>query len=300
MLEYQWEEKWRPTELKDLTVNNDTIDMIQGFINQKKFPNCTLGGHQGIGKTTIAKIVCNELNAVTLFINASIKRGIDTVRNEISEFTESIALDEQMKIVILDEVDGFSQDAWQSLRGHIEECADDTRFILTCNYPDKILPPVLSRCKPINISSSPKDILKRLLYILEQENIKINDNDKKNVIGIIREHFPDVRSMIGHIEMCSINGKFQFVEFTNSGDKEMVVKYILDNIKDHKKCRKYWIENETKFNRDYIDLAGLLYNTLSNGTEMDLVANHLRWINTVLDKDIEFSYMISKLGEMRK
>jgi len=300
-IELEWKEKWRPNCLADLAVDDNTMKSLQGFFAKDTFSSCTFAGLQGIGKPTIAKIIIKELKVVPLIINASINNNIDTVRGQINDFTESVAMDGAMKIVLLDEVDGFaSEHAWRALRGHIEECSDDTRFILTCNFPERIPAPILSRCPVMNISSPQKKIFERLLYILKMENIKLSKVHKKHIIHIIKKLFPDIRAMVSHIELCCVTGEFIYIDPAEAQkSQDVIISYILENIKDPRKCRKYLIKNETKFEHDYIKLAGRLYDRFFEDFNADallFIGDRICRMHQVSQPEIEFSSMIIELG----
>ena len=304
-VELEWKEKYRPNCLDDLIVDDKTLDQLRNYFKKRTFPSSTFAGVQGIGKTTIARLAIKELNAIPLFINASKNNNIDTVRGQITEFTESQVPDGVLKIVLLDEVDGFaSEQAWKALRGHIEECADDTRFILTCNYPEKIPSPIVSRCNIMNFTAPNRKIFDRLLYILEQENIKLSKDDKKHIIHIIKTLHPDIRTMISHLERCCVSGEFVYIDPEIAlRERDKIISFVLDNLKDHKKCRKYLIENETKFDKDYIALAGQLfdriYDSSTNVDEILFVSDRICRMHQVTQPEIEFSSMIIELGKLK-
>jgi len=296
----EWVEKYRPTTIDDLILSDKDLATFKQYISKGTFPNCTFYGNQGIGKTSLAKIIINSIPEATyLFINASAENGIDVIRHKVIEFTERVGFG-GMKFVILDECNRLTKDAQESLRTPIEGCIDDTRFILTTNTLDAVIDPIQSRCIPLPLNPPIKKIFSRLLEILELEGIAITPQNKKQIIEkIIQKNYPDIRIMIKHLEMCCIDGEFKLVELDDT-KVDSIVKFILDNVHDVRKCREHWIKNEVEFNKDYVELARHTFNIVQTAPQMEAVAEHLFRMSQVLDKEIQYTAMVIDLAKVMK
>lgn len=198
-----WIEKYRPHSFDEYIIDDDeNVKFIKRCIetNPFKLPNLILFSKSpGTGKTTLAKIIVENLNSDFLYLNASDERGIDVMRQKVKAFTFALAFNDKVpKIVHLDEADSLTKDAQDMLRNLIEETSDNCRFIFTCNNINKIIEPIKSRCKTIELSTpSVENIRNRLNYICKQENITI---DQTELSELIIEFYPDIRSMIVALE----------------------------------------------------------------------------------------------------
>jgi len=299
----EWVEKYRPRTLDDLMLSSNTKDMCAAYLKKNTFPNSMLVGRPGTGKTSLAKIVVNTIpNCTHLFINASADINIGVVRGQLAEYCEATGFDGGLKFVILDEIDGIKSEAAENaLKTLIEDCISDTRFILTGNKSTKLLEALKSRCTPIQLPPPPlKEIFNRLKLIMDEEGIEYTKNDLKLVTTeILQQQFPKIRDMIKHLEMCCISGKFKLVEYSSDENLEETASHIIKNIKNWKKCREYWIKNEMMFSRDYIALAGKIFNILENPAQLNIVGEHLYRMNLVLDQEIQFATMMLQLGQLK-
>lgn len=292
-----WVEKYRPKTIDEIVVTEDTRKLILSFKDKKEIPNLLLAGIQGIGKTSLAKIIVNDiLNCQYLYINASDENGIDTIRNKVISFSKTKSLDGNIKIVILDEVDGISLEAQKALRNTMEEYAFNTRFVLTCNYKHKIIQALISRCQELSLVPPLEGIAKRLLYILKSENIKLSDSQKKDLVILIKKLFPDFRKIINEIQKFSIGGSLTIPNIAINN--EFILK-IIDHIKQKRTniCRKYWIENEEKFQGDYVMLLRDLFNYTNDNLNFNfeknkkallVISEHLYRCSFVVDQEINF------------
>ena len=213
MNEFLYVEKYRPQTIEDTILPKPLKETFKDFVEIGEIPNLLLCGSAGVGKTTIAKALCNELNADFIVINGSDEgRLIDTLRTKIKNFASTVSLSSSAKVVILDEADYISADSVQpALRNFIEEFSSNCRFIFTCNYKNKIIEPLHSRCAVVEFSLKGKEkqqvaaaFFKRLSTILENERI---DADKKVLAELVQKHFPDFRRVLNEVQRYSTSGK---------------------------------------------------------------------------------------------
>ena len=242
--DFLWVEKYRPKNINDCVLPNETKKIFLDFVNNKEIPNLLLCGTAGVGKTTVAKALCNELDADFVLINGSEERNIDTLRVKIKQFASTVSLSGGPKIVILDEADYLNPQSTQpALRGFIEEFSKNCRFIFTCNYKNRIIPPLHSRCSVVDftIESSQKpqiasQIFQRTLQILTEENIDYNE---KVVVEIINKFFPDFRRVLNELQKYSSSGTIDSGVLSNLDDESLneVIGFIKN--KEFSKMRKW-------------------------------------------------------------
>lgn len=209
--QFLWSEKYRPRTVDDCILPAHIKTTAKSFVAQGDLPNMLLAGSPGIGKTTLAMAMCHELNATVMFINGSEESGIDVLRNKIKDFAAALSLDGKRKYVILDEADYLNPNSTQpALRGLIEEFAINCGFILTCNYPNRIIPALHSRCTSLSLSVPAEDKKKlmvktvdRLTHILKQEQIQA---DEDIVIQVVKRWWPDLRRMLNEIQRACVDG----------------------------------------------------------------------------------------------
>ena len=192
-----WVEKYRPQTLEEYVGNETIKNKIADYLKQGSIQNLLFHGVAGTGKTTLAKLIAKNLNCDLLYINASDERGIDTIRDKIIPFASSMSFND-IKIVILDEADYITPQAQATLRNTIEACSATTRFIFTCNYLERIISPLQSRCQTFEITPPSKEIVTDLVCrVMVDENIKWETN---NIIPVIDTHYPDIRKIINTIQ----------------------------------------------------------------------------------------------------
>ena len=199
-------EKYRPNKLEEFVGNEQVKGQLQKFIDQNDIVNMMLYGPAGVGKTSLAKLIVQNLDCTSLVINASDERGIETIRDKVSSFASTMSFS-PLKVVILDEADFLTIQAQASLRNVIETFSRTTRFIMTCNYIERIIDPLQSRCQVLKIIPPSKaDVAKHLNSILEKEKIKFDLNALANIINT---HYPDIRKMLNTIQLSTKNGELQ-------------------------------------------------------------------------------------------
>jgi len=212
MNEFLYVEKYRPQKIDDTILPDNLKQTFKDFVSQGEIPNLMLCGSAGVGKTTIAKALCNELGADFIVINGSDEgRLIDTLRTKIRNFASTVSLSSSAKVVILDEADYISADSVQpALRKFIEDFSSNCRFIFTCNYKNRIIPPLHSRTTVIdfNIKSSDKPVLAQQMLlrcknICELENIQA---DERVLAELIMKFFPDFRRCLNEIQRYGVSG----------------------------------------------------------------------------------------------
>ena len=208
---FLWTERYRPHTIAETILPAELKATFQQFVDQRNVPNLILSGSAGVGKTTVAKAMLDELGCDYIVINGSMNGNIDTLRNEILNFVSSVSLSGGRKYVILDEADYLNSNSTQpALRNFMEEFSKNASFILTCNFKNRIIEPLHSRCSVIDFKIGKKDMaklavqfLKRVTSILTTENVT---NDKAVVAEVINKHFPDWRRVLNELQRYSATG----------------------------------------------------------------------------------------------
>ncbi len=249
MLEqFLWVERYRPKTIADTILPADLKKIFQTFVDQRNVPNLILAGSAGVGKTTVARAMLEELGCDYIVINGSMNGNIDTLRNEILNFASSVSLQGGRKYVILDEADYLNQNSTQpALRNFMEEFSKNCGFILTCNYKNRIIKPLHSRCSVIDFVI-PKDckpklaaqFMKRTEAILDKEGVKY---ERPVVVAVIQKHFPDWRRVLNELQRYSATGAIDSGILTRFED--LTVKQVLEACKrkDFDAIRKWVHDN---------------------------------------------------------
>ena len=250
MSDFIWVEKYRPKTIDECILPESIKKTFSDFLNKGEIPNMLLAGPPGVGKTTVAKALCNELGVDYYVINGSDEgRFLDTVRNNAKNFasTVSLASEAKHKVIIIDEADNTGNDVQLLLRAFIEEFASNCRFIFTCNYKNKILAPLHSRCAVVEFSVKGKEkqtiaaeFFKRLIFILDQEKI---DADKKVLVQLVNKHFPDWRRILNECQRYSVGGKIDSGILSTFTD--IAVNDLIKNLKtkNFPEVRKWCVSN---------------------------------------------------------
>jgi DNA polymerase III delta prime subunit len=263
--EFLWVEKYRPKTIEETILPPDLKAVFQQFVDQKNIPNLILSGTAGVGKTTIARAMLEQLECDYIVINGSMNGNIDTLRNEILNFASSVSLQGGRKYVILDEADYLNANSTQpALRNFMEEFSRNCGFILTCNFKNRIIEPLHSRCSVIDFKISKKDMaklamqfMKRVNFILNTESIKY---ESAVVAEVITKHFPDWRRVLNELQRYSATGKIDSGILANMQDTS--IKELLGLMKDKNftEVRK-WIKNniDTDTNQLYTQFFETAY-----------------------------------------
>jgi DNA polymerase III delta prime subunit len=259
-------EKYRPKTIDECILPDRLKTPFQEYVNQNNIPNLLLSGGAGVGKTTVAKAMCEEIGCDYMIINGSDENGVDVVRYKITNYASSMSLSGGRKVIIIDEADYLSPNAQAAFRNAIEEFASNCSFIFTCNYKNKLIEPLHSRCAVVDFtlknnekSQMAGQFFKRIQSILQSEEIEYDD---KVIVELIKKHFPDFRRIINEIQRYSQFGKIDggilsHIVEVSLGD---IIKYIKD--KDFGAIRKWVASNDidatTFFRKIYDNLYDVL------------------------------------------
>jgi DNA polymerase III delta prime subunit len=262
-----WTEKYRPQTIEDCILPDRLKKPFQEYVNQKQIPNLLLTGGAGVGKTTVAKAMCNEVGCDFMVINGSDESGIDTFRTKIKNYASSMSLTGGRKVIIIDEADYLNPNSTQpALRNAIEEFASNCSFIFTCNYKNRIIEPLHSRCAVIEFSLKNGEkakmasaFFKRIQSILQSEKVEYDD---KVIAELIKKHFPDFRRVLNELQRYSQFGNIDTGILSQIGDVSIseLVKFI--SSKDFGAFRKWVATNEIDSNILFRKLYDALYDVL--------------------------------------
>ena len=248
MQEFLWVEKYRPNTLSDCILPDELKNTFQEFVNQQNIPNLLLSGSAGVGKTTVAKAMLEELGADYIVVNGSLHGNIDTLRTEIMNFATTVSFSEGRKYVILDEADYLNPQSTQpALRNFMEEYSKNCGFILTCNFKNRIIEPLQSRCSVVDFLFPKKlapslagSFFERVKIILEQEQVKY---DEKVLVEIIQRHFPDWRRVLNELQRYSVSGIIDIGILSNSSQNAFKSLIALLKGKQFSDMRKWVAQN---------------------------------------------------------
>ena len=245
---FLWVEKYRPKDIESCILPKNLKDSLNDFVNQKQLGNLILSGPPGVGKTSAAKAMLDEIGATNMVINGSEESGIDVLRTKIKNFASTVSLEGGRKYIILDEADYLNAQSTQpALRGFMEEFHKNCGFILTCNYKNRLIPPLHSRCSVIDFSipKSEKqklasEFFKRVIEILAEENITYN---KKVVAELINKYFPDWRRVLNELQRYSVSGTIDAGLLVNIA--EINIRELMESMKrkEFTNVRKWVVDN---------------------------------------------------------
>ena len=248
MSDFLWVEKYRPQTIADCVLPKDLTKTFSEYVKSGELPNMLFTGTAGVGKTTVAKALCNELDLDWIMVNGSEEGNIDTLRTKIKQFASTVSLQGGYKVVILDEADYLNPQSTQpALRGFIEEFANNCRFILTCNFKNRIIEPLHSRCSTYDFSIPNNEkpaiaggMFKRVTNILTAEKIEY---DEKVLAELVSKHFPDFRRIINELQRYGTSGKIDSGILLNLND--VSINNLMQSLKgkDFKGMRKWVVDN---------------------------------------------------------
>ena len=288
-----WTMKYSPKTLDDFVLNEDARKAVENYVKDGIIENLFFCSRPGQGKTTLAKLLAHEVFGVdTLFINASDENNVDTVRNKITEFANTRSFDGRFKIIILDEADGFANKQSQMiLRGLIDSASDNTRFIITANYKNRIIEALQSRLKYINITPDRKGVIKRCCQILKAEHVKnVTKEELEKLTVLVDTYYPDMRSILLALKDCVVDGELHIEN--RKVDKEVLQKlYDLVMEKDPMKLRDYMINSEPAFYSDYPSLLDNFYRYIIEKEDLDDMVK-ANWVITLADYISKFAVVI--------
>lgn len=269
---FAWVEKYRPKTLADCILPEATKQTFAGILAKGDTPNLLLHGKAGVGKTTVAKALCNELDADVMVINASDDNGIDLIRHRIKDFASSMSLDGRRKYVLLDEADQLTPAAQPALRSFIEEFARQCGFIFTANYPARIIPALHSRCSLVDfkIPASERPVLatafaKRVIDILTKEHVTFS---KPVVLGVVQMYFPDFRRTLNELQRYSASGTLSEAILAQLSDKDVADLIVALKSGEYTPLRKWVTSHE---DMDETAFYRMLFDVLPNKVEPDCV-----------------------------
>jgi DNA polymerase III delta prime subunit len=246
--EFLWCEKYRPKVIDECILSEELKQTFKNYIAEKQLPNFIFSGSAGVGKTTVARALCNEVGADFMFINGSEERGIDVLRTKIKTFASAVSITEEgPKVVIIDEADYLTPEAQAAMRAFIEEFSNNCRFILTCNFKNRIIEPLHSRCAVVEFRTESKDkpkiaaaFYRRVIDVLTFENIEA---DSKVVAKVVETFFPDFRRTLNELQRYSIGGKIDVGILSNLSDESMKELVGFLKAKDFIKTRSWIAKN---------------------------------------------------------
>jgi len=268
-IDFLWVEEYRPKTIDDCILPQSLKTLFTSFVQKGELSNLLLSGTPGIGKTTVAKALCEQLNCDWIMINGSEEGGIDVLRNKIKNFASTVSLSGGKKVVILDEADYLNPQSTQpALRGFVEEFHKNCRFILTCNFKNRIIEPLHSRFSNIEFKVNPKDkpklasrLFERAVFILKEQNINY---EEKVLVELIKKHFPDFRKLINELQRYSVSGTIDAGILVNVSDENL--KTLVSHLKNKEfSDMRKWVVNN--LDNDPVKIFRKIYDTLYSNLE---------------------------------
>ena len=304
MEDFLWVEKYRPKKIADTILPNDLKQTFTEFVNQKEVPNLILAGGPGVGKTTVAKAMLEELDCSYIVINGSMNGNIDTLRNEIKNFASTISFKGGRKYVILDEADYLNAANVQpALRNFIEEYSKNCGFIFTCNFKNRIIEPLRSRLSEVDFSIEKSDrpkmaaqFYKRVLAILAAENI---DHDKNVVAKIIEKYFPDFRRILNELQSYAASGRIDEGIFVDIKQESIDKLFLMLKEKNFTEMRKWCVDNS---DQDTNELFRAIYDAATDKVELKslpgfivTLADYMYKANFVADPEVNLVAFLTEV-----
>ena len=291
-----WVEKYRPTDLSTYVGNEHLKEKVKVYLESEDVPHLLLFGKAGTGKTTLAKIVVNNIDCDYMYINASDENKVDDVRNKIKTFASSVGF-KSLKVIILDECDYLTPNAQAALRNLMETFSKHCRFILTCNYVERIIDPIQSRCQSYKVvPPSKKEVAQQMVNILKEENCTFELDD---IALIVNAGYPDIRRVINSAQRQIVDGKLKIdTSSVIQNNYKLQLLEMLSNGSKLNDIRQLIADNSIS---DYSDLFRLLYDEVDNygnGKQAECIMNiaEAQYQDVhVVDKEINFMSLIIRL-----
>ena len=271
--DFLWVEEYRPQTIDDCILPQSLKTLFQSFIKKGELSNLLLSGTPGVGKTTVAKALCEELDCDWIMINGSEEGGIDVLRNKIKNFASTVSLSGGKKVVILDEADYLNPQSTQpALRGFVEEFHKNCRFILTCNFKNRIIEPLHSRFSNIEFRINPKDkgklatkLFERVTYILKEQNVEYEESV---VAELIKKHFPDFRKLINELQRYSVSGTIDAGILVNVSDENLKTLVAHLKTKEFSNMRKWVVNN---LDNDPVKIFRKIYDSMYTNLQPETI-----------------------------
>ena len=306
-----WTDEFAPKTLDDMVLSEELKNHFKELLKSRSKFCALFAGSAGIGKSTLANIIAKELNASVLFIPCGIEGNVATAQGKIKNFCESLSIEGKQKLVILDELDsasGTQDNSMQKVLRNIISESQDTMFIGTCNYVEKVIEPIRSRLGVINLKFSARDLFGRLQYILKTKNIIYTTESLTDFVkNILKTHYPDIRRIISDLQKCCASGTLivpkSISSSNNSFLKELVEKCSTEN--NILNLRQYYITNKSKI-EDYLTFSSDVFNyvldnnLITNGDAVLHLSNIIYQMNLVIDREIQFFSMMTYLNKILK
>ena len=302
--DFLWVEEYRPKTIDDCILPSSLKTLFKSFIDKGELSNLLFSGTPGIGKTTVAKALCDQLNCDWIMINGSEEGGIDVLRDKIKNFASTVSLSGGKKVVILDEADYLNPQSTQpALRGFIEEFHKNCRFILTCNFKNRIIEPLHSRFSNIEFKINSKDkpklaskLFERTISILKENNVDYND---KVLAQLVKKHFPDFRKVINELQRYSVSGSIDSGILTNITNENLKSLMKLLKEKDFTETRKWVTQN---LDNDPVRIFRSIYDNLYDNLQPEtiphavlILADYQYKSAFVADQEINFTACLTEI-----
>ena len=306
MKKFLWVEQYRPSNISDCILPENIKNSFHGFVKQGEIPNLLLAGTAGIGKTTVAKALCEEIGASYIVVNGSDEgRFLDTVRNRVRQFATTVSLTSggAHKVVIIDEADNTTNDVQLSLRTAVEEFHSNCRFIFTCNFPNKIIEPLHSRCTVVDFKINTEQAMElqgqffvRLKEILDEQNVEYED---KVLAKVVKRYYPDWRRLINECQRFAASGSINSAILADVADINLDALIRSLKAKEFTIVRKWVVDN---INNDPVTvmrkLYDVLYDNLKGGSIPEavlIIAKYSRDIQIVPDQEINLLACLTEI-----
>ena len=303
-----WTDEFAPKSLDEMVLSDELKIHFRNLMKSKSRFCCLLSGSAGIGKSTLAGIIAKELNASVLFIPCGIEGNVATAQGKIRNFCESLSIEGKQKIVILDELDsasGTQDNSMQKVLRNIISESQDTMFIGTCNYVEKVIDPIRSRLGVVSLKFSARDLFGRLQFILNAKNIVYTKESLSDFVkNILKTHYPDIRRIISDLQKCCASETLVVPASISTSDNSFL-KELVEECSTEKNIlnlRQYYITNKSKI-EDYLAFSSEVFNyvldnnLVTNGDVVLHLSNIIYQMNLVIDREIQFFSMMTYLNK---